>query len=536
MKKTLFFYFILTLSSFAQISKSGDLQSHIDSIITNMPQALDGDQYQHPTAGNMTTWASIIDNILSTDYSTAHTTAQTIGYRVTEFTDTHPNPDKVYYMLQNNPDGTNYWGTYIFDPAPDRAQLVIQSPHAIEDFNTGKQGFYVFREVGARAFFMNGTSRCNSSDTTLCDGSTTICTGSSEAYRISDQAHTSDGSFQEATNRMFINNSNLIFIQLHGFTKQASDPYVIMSNGISSDTPPTDHLATLKTNLTAEDNTLTFKIAHTDNWTRLIGSTNTQGRLINGSGDPCEDAANDNSGQFLHIEQEKTKLRDDASDWTKMSNAIAATFAEQALPVELVSFTAIQVDEGILLEWITATEVNNYGFEIERSLVISNEERNLEWEKIGFVTGHGNSNSPKSYSCLDEDYDKDQELRLKYRLKQIDTDGSFTYYSTIAEVNYSVTGVENSATAGPTEYRLSQNFPNPFNPSTTIEFSIKHSSFTTLKVYDILGNEVATLVNANKTPGNYIVSFDANKLSSGLYIYKLATGQQTITKKMLLLK
>jgi hypothetical protein len=211
------------------------------------------------------------------------------------------------------------------------------------------------------------------------------------------------------------------------------------------------------------------------------------------------------------------------------------------LPVELISFTASQIDEGILLEWETATEVNNYGFEIERSLVISNEERNLEWEKIGFVTGHGNGNSPRSYSYLDQDYDKDQELRLKYRLKQIDTDGSFTYYSTIAEVDYSVTSVNDDELA--TEYSLSQNYPNPFNPVTIIKYTIPVSEFggqtseqVSLRIYDILGNDVTTLVNETKVSGVYEVKFDARNLSSGLYFYKLWTGSFTSIKKMILLK
>jgi hypothetical protein len=238
-------------------------------------------------------------------------------------------------------------------------------------------------------------------------------------------------------------------------------------------------------------------------------------------------------------------------------DGFVADLHSDVLPVELMSFGAMQVDDGILLKWQTATEVNNYGFEIERSLVISNEERNLEWEKIGFVTGHGNSNSPKSYSYLDQDYDKDQELRLKYRLKQIDTDGSFTYYSTIAEVDYSITGVENSSTDGPTEYSLSQNYPNPFNPSTTISYGIPvvdvpslpgglsryagqtgvvEGPHVSIKVYDILGNEVATLVDQHHYAGTYKVTFNAAVLNSGVYFYKLTAGSFSQLKKMLLLK
>ena len=538
MKNIFLLVIVVVVCSFAQVSKSGDLQTHIDSIISNMPQALDGDEYQHPTSGNLTTWASIIDDILATNYSTANTTAQTIDYRVTEFTDTYPNPDKIYYMLQNNPGGTNYWGTYIFDPAPDRAQLVIQIPHAIEDFNTGKQGFYVFREVGARAFFLNGTSRCNSSDTTLCDGSTSICTGSSEAYRLSDQAHTSDGTFQETTERMLIDNSSHIFIQLHGFTKQASDPYVILSNGISTDNPPIDHLAELESNLFTEDNSLSFETAHLDNWTRLIGTTNTQGRLINGSVDPCEDNASDNTGQFLHIEQEKTKLRDDASDWPNMSNAIAATFPLQALPVELTYFKGNATEEGVLLEWETATEVNNYGFQVQRQK--DKVESESEWEDLGFVQGNGTTNSPKQYSFTDPlNFNLNPNLtRLDYRLKQIDHDGTFAYSKVIEVDLTTITSFDDEQM--PIAYSLEQNYPNPFNPTTTIKFTVpgvEAQHAVSLRIYNILGREVTTLVNQNILPGSHEVTFDGSNLSSGVYFYRIdVNGKFSSVKKMLMVK
>jgi hypothetical protein len=126
------------------------------------------------------------------------------------------------------------------------------------------------------------------------------------------------------------------------------------------------------------------------------------------------------------------------------------------------------------------------------------------WEKIGFVEGHGNSNSPKSYEFVDDlnlpvrqaGLDLNHDHTLKYRLKQIDTDGSFTYYNTIAEVDYSVTSVNEDEL--PTEYSLSQNYPNPFNPVTIIKYTIPVSEFggqtseqVSLRIYDILGNDVS---------------------------------------------
>ncbi len=221
-----------------------------------------------------------------------------------------------------------------------------------------------------------------------------------------------------------------------------------------------------------------------------------------------------------------------------------------ALPVELVSFTATQLDEAVLLEWQTATEVNNYGFEVEKQQS-EHGTQNTEWLKIRFVQGHGNSNSPKNYEFIDT-LNLSLNPVLKYRLKQLDTDGSYEYYGTIAEVSYIITDIKDDpSTDGlPTEYALKQNYPNPFNPSTTIQYSIptpprpspyqgegiREGLFVTLKVYDTLGNEVSQLVNKHETPGIYEVKFDGGNLAGGVYFYRLQTGDLIQTKKMLLLK
>ena len=220
---------------------------------------------------------------------------------------------------------------------------------------------------------------------------------------------------------------------------------------------------------------------------------------------------------------------------------------EAALPVELVSFAANFIDGKININWETATEVNNYGFEIERSSVISSEHsesRNLSWEVVGFIEGHGNSNSPKEYTFIDEKTSEVFEnlggldAVLKYRLKQIDFDGKFEYSEIIT------VGTENFLSM-PMEYALEQNYPNPFNPTTTIKYSIpsviasgaKQSLGVTLKVYDMLGNEVATLVNEQKSAGKYKVNFDASNLASGIYFYKINTSSGfTSTKKLILMK
>ena len=256
----------------------------------------------------------------------ARASAATINYQVTEFTDTSISPNQTFYVLEEKSSQTNYWGTYVFSKTPTRNNLVIQAPHSKYDTNTGKEAVYCFKNLVAKALFINGTHRCNNSEASSCSGTTSVC-GTSEPFRVSDLAHNTLSVFQKTTENLATNISNSVFIQLHGFGKKSTDPYVILSNG-TRETPSVDYASLLKDALYAEDNTLTFKLAHKDtNWTRLIGFTNTQGRLINNSSDFCNTSAITTSGRFIHVEQEKSKLRNDVSGWDKMRAALATVFS-----------------------------------------------------------------------------------------------------------------------------------------------------------------------------------------------------------------
>jgi len=194
-----------------------------------------------------------------------------------------------------------------------------------------------------------------------------------------------------------------------------------------------------------------------------------------------------------------------------------------SLPVELTSFSASVEGISVTLNWETASELNNKGFEIQRTM--NNEQLTMNnWEVIGFVEGHGTTTEVNKYSFIDKS--EKPNGTYYYRLKQIDNDGSYEY-SGIVEVE-----VNNI----PKKYSLEQNYPNPFNPSTVIEYSIPEKGFVTLKIYDILGNEIVTLVNNEKEAGNYDVKFDASQLTSGIYIYSIQVNDFRATKKMMLLK
>ena len=187
------------------------------------------------------------------------------------------------------------------------------------------------------------------------------------------------------------------------------------------------------------------------------------------------------------------------------------------LPVELSSFAAKMYDrDKVKLNWSTQTEVNNYGFDVERQA------NNGQWEKVGFVNGNGNSNSPKEYSYIDKNLIGGS--KFLYRLKQIDNDGQFEY-SDIVEVGFV-----------PSKFELDQNYPNPFNPSTKIRYQLPTESKVVIKIYNILGSEVMVLVNEQKEAGSYEAEFNASNLSSGTYIYKINADNFVQTKKMILLK
>jgi len=169
------FLSILTLSGiYGQTTDSGDLEIYVFNIISNMPATVGSNDYLAPSGSELTNWGNSISYMLSGDYSSAHTEASLFDYKVVEYNNTGETPNKIYYLLEKTSAGTNYWGTFILNPVPDRSTLFVQAPHPINEINTGKQGFFIFREIGARAFILSGTHRCNNSNYSSCSGTTAV--------------------------------------------------------------------------------------------------------------------------------------------------------------------------------------------------------------------------------------------------------------------------------------------------------------------------------------------------------------------------
>lgn len=427
MKKISLLILLFATTLFSQRFQRGDVLKFTDSLISASPKGIATDEYKMPSFDQLLIWGEVVNKILSKDYFYANWQAAQLNYELIRFSDSTRNPNKTYYILCKSKSSKNYWGTYFFNHDAARNNIVIQSPHPIFDTYTGIQGAYMFKNVDAFCFCISGTHRCNSSLFTNCSGSSTVCGNGSEAYKISDQAHTVNGMFQKTTEILLKFYPGYFFIQPHAFVKGTNDPDLQMSNGTTLK-PNVDYLSQLKENFLKLDPSLTFQIGHINTSMELLASTNTQGRLINKSSDPCGTGPKVNTGHFIHIEQAYQKLRDTEENRAKLAEAIALTF-----PAESTS---------------------------------------------------------------------------------------------LSEKNF------------PTMFNLFQNYPNPFNPGTVISYQISDYCYVSLKVYDVLGREVAVLVDEFKQPGNYSSKFiiENSKLSAGVYFYQLKSGNYIQTKKMTLTK
>ncbi|MCJ7650362.1 MAG: T9SS type A sorting domain-containing protein [Candidatus Lokiarchaeota archaeon] len=201
------------------------------------------------------------------------------------------------------------------------------------------------------------------------------------------------------------------------------------------------------------------------------------------------------------------------------------------MPIELIFFDFLVQSNGVLLKWGTATEVSNYGFDVERGI------GNFNFETIGFVEGSGNSNSPKYYEFLDSLVEPTGIVY--YRLKQIDFTLTFEYSDTVI-VDF-ITSVENEDKIIVQDFYLSEAFPNPFNPTTKIQYTIldvgtRLALSVKIIVNDLVGREVATLVNEQKSAGTYEIEFNAINFTSGVYFVRMISGTSSLTKKIVLLK
>jgi hypothetical protein len=214
--------------------------------------------------------------------------------------------------------------------------------------------------------------------------------------------------------------------------------------------------------------------------------------------------------------------------WISIKYGVLSPFTTFVwIPVELISFSGVLIGNVVELTWETSSETNNRGFEIQRKL------GNTDWVTIGYVPGNGTTAENQRYTYRDDLSHINYKGKIYYRLKQFDYDGSYEY-SEIVEIYYEFL---------PDDFTLLQNFPNPFNPATTIRYSIPVDAHVELKVFDVLGEEVCELKNELQKAGSYSIVFDGTNLASGIYLYRMQavpTGRKAgdfiEIKKLILLK
>lgn len=213
---------------------------------------------------------------------------------------------------------------------------------------------------------------------------------------------------------------------------------------------------------------------------------------------------------------ERIYFTDANTGWATGAYGTVLHTSNGGVPVELISFAATTNGNEVILNWSTATELNNLGFEIQRSIEAE------EFFTVGFVNGHGTTTEQNNYTYSDKNLENG---KYYYRLKQVDYNGSYEY-SDAVEVEWRAFN----------SFLLEQNFPNPFNPTTTIGFGIQNKSDVKITIINAIGEEVAVLLNEEREPGYHTVEFNAANLPSGVYFYQLKAGSFIETKKMLLLK
>lgn len=245
-----------------------------------------------------------------------------------------------------------------------------------------------------------------------------------------------------------------------------------------------------------------------------ITATNLAGILYNGNSSAVRLAM---SAIGIPLGQYSMDLVIRSNDPLKPVDTVKVTMINSSeIPVELLSFAGSVSDGTVKLNWATATETNNFGFEVERN------NGNGIWEKAGFVKGKGTTTERNDYSFTDEGIPAG---RYQYRLKQMDNDGTASF-SEVVNIDLTL----------PDKFALDQNYPNPFNPSTIIRFSLPVSEMVSLVVYNSSGEKVETLLNKQMEAGYHSLLFDASRLSSGIYLCELRAGKFVSVNKMLFVK
>lgn len=307
-------------------------------------------------------WQQILDNFFSNNLDIVNVTAY--GYEAVEFTD---ESGREFVILRKQNHSLYFWGTYVKALNPTNTVLCIQSPHAVDDANTGRQGAAVFHHTDASAFMLSGISRCATNTPSDCDGQTTACSPSNQPFKLSDVPHADNSIYHIATVTLATQIPSLVFVQLHGFSPSGSEPDFIISCGVASAMLKSvpDYPVLVRENLLTTNPTFDVQLVHVDSYPDLRALDNVQGRYLNlYPGDICSGQADPLSAtnRFLHIEQ-FSDYRKYASYYLDLANAIGLAINPNpyvsAVAIENTSDTYTQNFDGLHTPGTTHTWGNN---------------------------------------------------------------------------------------------------------------------------------------------------------------------------------
>lgn len=487
-------------------------------IVERIPDDTDSEPstYITPSNGDLIQWRSGLEKLIAGNISDAMPDFETLDYKIIKFND--PATGEVYYVLRRIGNEDHYWGIYFFNLSAALNCLTIQAPHPLNDGGTSLQGTYLFTEVSAYSYFLAGIHRCFSNTSTSCTGSSGVC---SSGYKISDYAHHTENMFQLSTEIIGNEKDQMRFLQLHGFSKNSDDPYFIISNGtrVTPEYNP-DYAVVLGNYLSSVNNTLytpdpgealTYETGHLDN-SRLAGTVNIQGRYLNNySWDICtstEDATF-STGRFIHMEQYRD-FRVNYENYSILRDAVLNCYdCNVVLPVELSSFRGEVVSTGVVIHWITESEINNDYFIIEKSV----DSRNFY--EIGRLDGMGNSQTRQYYTFHDPEPVFEKSY---YRLKQIDFDGSYDYSKIIMIDRKRATDQKILV------------YPIPVRDVLKLEISsFEQGNNITWSLENVFGYSV---LRGNFSVECTVTQISMSGLSSGIYFLRIYDKQEVITYRV----
>ena len=299
------------------VQESGDLVDEIIDIKNAMP-GRDSEGFDVPTVQELENWRAVAGAMLIHDFVSADSlvSAELPDYEMVEFLDTGFQ-NVVHYLLRERLPVSRGWGTYIVNPNHERS-IMVQVPHPRYDLDTHIEGADLFRQTGSRFFLMAGTHRCANDSTSPCSGTSSVC--GDGTYHVSDMAHYTDAPFQAVHEVFDAGLSHLYAMSLHGNGRSNCED-IFLSNGHGSGSSPL--LFSIK-NAVLSEGGLTVAVAGDGSSCPLIGSTNVQGRVTNGSPDPCSTPAAANNGYFIHVEQHRS-VREDPVEYGKLISAVNQT-------------------------------------------------------------------------------------------------------------------------------------------------------------------------------------------------------------------